>query len=376
MIMVRKPTYCMIAIVLMGSFSIAQTIPSRAVVRYDLSMMGGKFPPGINSADPASDLQINESPDAYGYSIDMDGLLAKNTTMPTGLVRIARNVTIASTNYNWYYRRLWRFSGTTLEYYAQDYDDVLVKQKLSKLFFNESSDPIIEIVPFAPDNVCIAKTNGSFVIGNVSDNRALFNRTDLIQELRCTQTNFITELDGQLFVSNTKGLMSFSQGSSVELTRKVRNNLSSFVSLPLTLDYEKKRVIATSATANTGFIYEPSTSKLFRWNGTAFRYTTPQFHLPDWAPFLPDRLVFTIANGNKKNGSLKYQVKYEDDDWGRVQTMLLKYQPGDYTVISDDLAAPMSVHKFQLRLTDITTNKFIKEIRVDLKDFSIDDYSQ
>jgi len=336
-----------------------------------------EFPASVNNTDSPTDLKSWETPDGYGYSITNDGLLAKNTTMPLGTTRISRSVSITTTNYNWYYRRLWRINGTTLDYYAPDYDDVLVRQKSSRVPFNEDTNNIVEIVPFGGDNMCVAKRTGSYILGNIVDDRALFTKTDIVQELRCLSSDYITELDGRVFVSNDKGLFTWESGQSVEVTRKVRKDLSSFSSLPLKVDYEHKWVVATNTTtANTGFIFEIDTGKIYRWNGTAFRFTTRQFHLPDWQPFLPDRLIFIVQNADKENGTLKYQVKYEDGNWERETRVDLRYQPGDYTFVTDDLAAPRNVRKFQVRLADLSANKYIKEIRFDSQTISLDDYSE
>lgn len=346
----------------------------RAVAVYNLYTLGGGFPPTLNSADPATDLKANETPDCYGLDLSKDGKIGAVAAMPTGTTRIQKTYVVSTQTNYWHYNRLWYWSGTTLNYYAPLYNDVLVKQRNSAMDFSEDSNAILTIVPFGSDDLFVSKATGGYVVGNCADTRALFQRSDIFQEVAASSATRVAELDGSIFVSNSKGLIGLQSGRTVELTRPVRDDLSAFTNLALTVDYEKHRIIGTGAT-NTGFVYDASTGNLYRYAGTsAFRYTTRQFRLPDWQTFNPSRIIFVIQHGDTKNGQLKYQVKLEEDDWGPVETVDLDYVEGFYVWVPEDLRDPRLVNKFQVRVTALDANKYIREIRLDSKAFDAGSY--
>jgi len=348
---------------------------------FDMYVIANGFPAGLNTADPPTDLGPDETPDGYGFELARDGRLAKNTTMATATSRVQKSISItegaASIPYYWHYRRLWNITNRTastasniLTFGARDYNDIFYPQTNGKIYFDEDANPVLAIVPFQPDSLFIVKASGSYVLGSLSDTRAFFTRTDIIQEMFAAAANRVCEMDNVIFVSNTDGLIGYENGKIVELTRKVRNDLTNFQNLALTVDYERKRIKGGS-----NFIFEMETGKLFRYSSTNFRYTTRQWHLPDYAPAQIDRLIFVVEHGDTEDGVITYQVKYEDESWGDEFKIKVMSEGERYTIITEDLEYARSTRRFQVRITDMDTNKYIKEIRLDRAAFSLDDYA-
>lgn len=342
--------------------------------RYELYVIAGpsregEFPPGLNTATPPSDLRPDETPDGYGYDLAKDGYIAKGT-IPSGSARINYTTNLSSKTYTWAYQRLWLTNGTTLSYGAPYYNDVYVPQSAGKLVFSEDANALMGILPFAPDSLFVFKSTCGYIAGNCADDRGYFQRTQPLQGMGATGITCTVELDGIVYASNGNGLFACDASRRVtELTRPIRNDLSGFTNLALVADYDSHRVIGGSV-----LVWDAETKKLFRYSGSNFRFTTRQFRLPDWKPFMVDRLLFTIYHPTAGNGRLTYQVKFEDEPWSREYTCQLPYQEEKYTVVSESLEQPRSVHKLQVRITDIVGGKYLKEIRLDSSAFSLDDY--
>ena len=337
------------------------------------------FPPRLNTTVPATELGPAETPDAYGFDLTKDGLIGKGT-IPTATDRITKNVTLTGSfagNYTFHYKRLWRIDGTTLIVGAQNYDAAYYDQG-PDIPFNEDSNPILDVVPCGPDFLFIAKSTGAYVLQNCGDSRGsiLFQRTDLIQEMKVAAADRIVELNGNIYVANDKGLMFLNVNSleATESTRAVRDSLTDlgFPSLVLKSDYQKRYVIGGST-----FVMDTETGGIFRYSGNSFLYTSPKWHLPDYSPFNVDRLIFTIEHTSTSKGTLRYQVKLNDQDLGKYVDMPIPHDNRNETrtIIDWPLgdADRANARTFQLKITSISTGKYIKSIFVDGENLSFDD---
>lgn len=362
-----------LATLLTASVAFGQTRLYSPATKYDLYVIGGawekgRFPPGLNTADPAYDLAPDETPAGYGYDLTKEGVIAKGT-IPSGSTRIIYTTNISSKTYTWAYQRLWLTNGTALTYGAPYYNDTYMPQNSGKLHFTEDTNPLMGVLPFGLDSLFVFKSTGGYVIQNCADERGYFQRSQLIQGMGATGITCTVEMDGIVYASNANGLFAFDRGTVTELTRAVRNGLTGYTNLGLVADYDSHRIICGST-----LVYEQETKKLFKYSGSSFLYTTRQFHLPDWRVFTVDRLLFTVVHPTSENGTLKYQVKFEDSAWSKEYTVRLSYQAGLYTLVSETLEEAQTVHKFQVRLTDLTNNKQIREIRLDSQAFQVDDF--
>jgi hypothetical protein len=351
---------------------VAQFAPQK----YDIFIVGGPsrqgdFPPGLNTQTEPYNLRSDETTDGYGFDLDIDGAIKKSVTAPSGKSRVARTVTITSTNYYWYYNRLWYFNQTNLFYYAKFYDDVVVPQRSSKIVFNEDNSNIKNICPYGQDSMVVGKTTGSYLLSNIADTRALIQKTDLGQEFAIYDTNSIIEINDSVFVSNSNGVYALTGGQVKELSRVLRDDLVGVSNETFTADYDNGRLITTG-----GMVYELETGKWFEYNGSSFRYTTRQFHLPDWAPFVVDRLLFVISHSNTSDGWLKYQIRRDDNQWSSEFRAQLPYQAEKYVLVSWTLQQATEARKVQVRITDISANILLFQIRMDVGIANVDDYTQ
>jgi hypothetical protein len=343
---------------------------------FNLYVMGGGYPPGLNTETQPTDIKADETPDGYGFDLTIDGGIKKGI-IPSGTTRIAKTVTLTSVPYYWYYNRLWNITNRTastastiLTYGALDYDDIYVPQRLGKLHFSEDANNILAIVPFGRDNLYVGKSTGGYILSNIADSRALFQKTDIMQELAISAAANVVELDGVIYVSNASGLFASTGNETKEVFRKIRSSSVVGTGVALTADYAKKRIVGAAT-----FVYEPETDKVFKYSSTAFRYTTRQFRLPAYDPFSIERVWFVIKRTDSNDVWLTYQLKYEDEDWTDAVTRNFEFISDKYTYVSEDFEQARSARKFQLRITDMSSNLVLKEIRLDAGAFNADDYS-
>jgi hypothetical protein len=168
-------------------------------------------------------------------------------------------------------------------------------------------------------------------------------------------------IDNVAYVSNASGLMAYvnqgASGQAKEVTEKIRNNLTGFTNLNLTADFAKKWIIA-----GTALVYDIARDKLFKY-ASGFRFTSRQFHLPTWEPMYIDRLDFVVEHSGSSDGTLTYQLKFEDDAWEEETQLSLPFQEEAFSVVTAAIDG-RSCRRFQLRLTALSATKSIKEIRI------------
>ena len=340
----------------------------------------GTLPPGLNTAMPASGLETDQSPDCYGLDLSLDGKIGTGT-IPTGTTRIAKTVTIDvsdlgggdKTPFLLYYGRLWNITGltnagtsTTLKIGAPNYESKWLLQSTDFSFAEETPPtPILAIVPMGDGDMAVIKSTGSYIVENVYDPRGTqyFRRSNMIQELYAAAVANVVELDGVLYVSNANGLIAYEDGRTKDLTAPVRDSKTGYTTLALKADYIKKRVIA-STVSGIGFVYDVPSKKLFKYSGSDFRYTSPRFHNPLWHEVAIDGLVFVIEHGDTEDGTLTYQYRYEEEEWSDEAIVYLEYGVGNDVVVREGLAEGRRAYHFQIRITELSDNKRIDEIRV------------
>ena len=344
---------------------------------YELRTLAGNFPPTLNTSTPPTDLEIGETPECYGIDMTVKGRL-KTGTIPTGTSRVAKTQTITTVPYIWVYKRLFNITNLTastastiLRYGAPHYDDVYMKQGVGGIQFDEDAQTLVQIVPFGQDSLLIGKSTGSYVLSNLNDTRGdkFWGKTDIIQKMAVSAAARVTELDGVVYTSNADGLFVLKEGRVEEITERVKDDVTDYANQTLTIDYDESYIIG-----GTKFAYDVVNDKLFNWATSGFRFTSRQFHLPDWAPVSIDELLFVIEHSDTEDGELKYQKKYDEEDWTDEYTVELPYNQEKYTMVSTSMDREVSVRKVQVRLTSLTATKYIKEIRLGESSFNVDDY--
>ena len=350
-----------------------------------LQLLAGEFPPGLNTATPETDLTPSETPDGYGFDLTVDGKI-KTGSVPTvanerATARVQQINTISTIPYLWHGRRLWNITNLTastasnvLTFGALDYDEVFYppSSRFNKIHFSEDTATILAVLPLEPDALFIAKTTGGYVIRNISDTRGFFQVSDLVQEMACGAANRAIVMGNVVYVGNaTDGIQSYENFKTNEVSRKIRPSRATIGALALTADFERKLLILGST-----YVYDVTADKWFNFSGSSFRYTTRRVRAPNWSPFSVSRVIFTIEHGDETTGVLKYQLRHDKDDWGKTYTVRLPYQPDGYTTVFESLEDNFASRKWQMRITSLSSGKYIREIHMETEGFGMDDYGE
>jgi len=349
-----------------------------------IKLLAGDFPPTLNTASADTDLQPNETPDSYGFDLLADGKIKKGT-VPTGTARVEKSVTLTegalSVPYLWHGNRLWNITNRTastasniLTYGALNYQDVFYPSNTSfyKRFFNEDAQTILAILPIEPDSLLIIKTTGSYVIRNISDTRGFFQVSDLIQPMAAGAANRCAVVNNVAFVGNaTDGVIGYENYKTVEATRKLRPERATIGALAMTADFERQWLILGST-----YVYDVANDKWFNYSGSGFRFTSRRVRNPDWTPFSVQRLIFAIEHGDTTNGTLKYQVRHDKSTWSKTYTVNLPYTQEKYVTVSEGLELQNSSTKWQMRVTSLSSGKYIRNIMMEAEDLTQDDYGE
>jgi len=352
--------------------------------QYEFVRLAGGFPPGLNSLDETTDLEDGFIPSGTGFDLDADGLITKNVTAPTGTAAVQKTVTldetgirtggVSSVPFLWHHGRLWNITGRTaatasnlLYVGATNYTDRFYHAR-EPIAFDEDAQTILKILPFEPDSLFIAKTTGSYVLRNLSDTRTFFQKTDMIQEMRCPAANRIAELDSVIYVTNASGLMAYQNGQTKEVSRQIRGTALS--GLAVTVDYGKKFVIL-----GTTYVYDVQRDRWFNYDGSTFSFKTRTHRNPDWSPFSVDRLVFGVKNTGSDDARFSYKYKIEDDSWSDAYTVDVLFDEGEYTTKATTLDDRRVARRFQLEITSMDSGISLRDIFLDVQNHQYDGYS-
>lgn len=327
------------------------------------------FPPTINKTADATTLKPDETPDGYGYSLVLPGRLAVGT-VPTGTARNVKTYTISTATYNYFYDRLWLASGATLTYGAPHYTGTFLKQGVGEITFPEATS-ITTYLPVGNGGLGVLTDVGAFYVANADREGGEFTRGPLVQEIPLATATYATSLNGVIYLTNADGLFAWDGAEVREISYPVRHSVGSFASVALTCDYDKDWIIGTSK-----FVYDAGAKRLYDFGASGFRYTTPTIVSDKFRPFGVSALRFAVEHTTDAGGSLKYQTRFEDDDWDLEQEVDFSYVEGAHTSVMVDLPIPRTVHKFALRLVDLSSNVYIKEIQLHAEDYVFGDMAE
>ena len=113
----------------------------------------------------------------------------------------------------------------------------------------------------------------------------------------------------------------------------------------------------------------------FKFDGSTFKYTTREFHMPDYSPFAVDRLIGIVEFTNTSAATFSYKVKYEGfGTWGQEYNVRLDQSEGNKTLIGQTLEQIRAVRRIQLQITAMSSNLKFRELRLDATVDSLDDY--
>ena len=337
--------------------------------------LASDFPATLNKEARETELQPNESPDAYGMDLDTPGLLAAISTEPTGTARIldpqasptaTGGETLGAFMF-WLYNRLWGIDVTNsnhLRYGAPDYRDTYFAQRTGLLTFTESSEAIVNFVPAGSQGLVVVKADSSFYVPNAGARDGKFIKTDVNQGFVCDTAAQINSFEGVAYCVNANGVFSFDGQTVTELTRNIRNDLSPFTTSTITFDHDKKWLIGGPVPGNTNWAIDLTNGKLFDYSQDAFRWTSRALRGEDHEPLTVDRIALMVDHSSTAGGQLAYQLKIEEQDWTDAVTVDLDYTSDQYSRVEIPLDTVEMCRKWQIRFTSLSTNVRIKEIQV------------
>ena len=319
------------------------------------------FPATLNTETEVTKLTDGQTPDAYGMDIDHPGDLAIGS-IPTGTSHIAKTYDIDAVTYSWIFQRLWRASGSSLQYGYPEYQTIFLPHEVPLGFFEDAGD----IVTFlgAGGNMFVAKATGGYMIPNAIERGGNFIHTDIQEAMKVAVAANAIELGGVAYVSNAAGLYAWDGNDPVEITAPVRSNLSRYANIALLRDENKRRLIGTAV-----FVYDPIRKGFYDFSQTGFRFTTRTMvardpRQPAERPFVTSKLRFFIENTTQDDNTFAYQIK-RDVDWEDEETVEVKYGQEARVKIEVPLKTATQAMNFAMRLNSMTAGMRIKSIQVE-----------
>jgi len=320
--------------------------------------IASKWPAGLDTETDTIDLKDGQSPDAFGQDLDANGVLAKNTTVPTGVATPTRQFTLDDSNtYDWFYGRCWRIDSANLVYAAPDYQATFFAQDTSKVSTDNDTNSIIKFFPFAGSAMFIGKASGGYALGRANSFAGDFRIGDIEQRMKVDNADHAIEMEGLAYTSNADGLYSWDGQRVTEITENVRDKSASFASQDLTKGTKEGRLIGES------FVYDSASGNVFLYSGSNFRFTSRTIIDKEFAPFMVQKLGFHVINPSEQRCIIKYQVK-RDKGWEAEQEVIVDYEENTHAFVEWALENNYAATQFAVRITDITGGLQIRRIDV------------
>jgi len=340
---------------------------------YSWVLLSGDLPPTLNTRSPATDLTPAETPSSYGIEPNRIGKLV-NGTCPAGTAAVVKTYTIGGTDYEWHFNRVWRISGTQLIYGAPEYTTVYYPQGLGHLDFTEDGNSLLKMLPVG-DSMIVFKTTGAYLIPNVSDHNATYTHGDIIQEASVATATHAVSIGGLAYASNAYGLFSVSPTGEVnEVTFPIRGS-STFKSVVLTADYNKKYLVG----ATDKSCYDILTKKTFDYNTSGFLYTSRSLRMTgrelQGNPFTVSRVAFEIEHTAEADGEIVFATQMDSRGWNDEQTIDAIYERETTERAQMDLDVQENCRAFRIKITSLS-GLSIRRIFVNSSDFTQNSFAE
>jgi len=321
------------------------------------------FPPTLVTDRPATELKPNESPSVSDIGATEEGYLVSGS-IPAGTTRVVKtyssvaNQAGSTANYEWHYNRLWRISGSQVLYGAPDYTGKYYTQGTSTLDFNDDANAVLKILEVGRTGLAFFKTTGCYVLYNAMDQSANFAHSGLIQEGSISAAAYVVELNGLAYAANASGLFAINdQGTSEEISAPVRGSISAAT---LTADYNKKIIVGGSIWA-----YDVARKRWFNYSGASFTYTTPSVRAGDDGPIQISDVGFVFdLTSSFSPGSIDYQVRFGDLDYGLEQHCVVTDERGYNTFARQEIQNAEAASHFSIRINSLPTGLKLKRVMV------------
>lgn len=323
------------------------------------------FPPGLASYPPDADLKPDLTPEAYGLDCTAIGYL-KTGSVPTGTSRVVRtylNVTNGTANhdYEWHFRRLWRFSTSnpTMYFGSPDYTGYYYPQERGEIDLNDDTGTFVKMLPVG-DSLVLFKTTGAHVILNANDYNANFRQLDLVQEAYIANATHAVELDNVAYFSNDKGLFSMTPDGQVTELSVLLRDASSVQSKALTCDYARKHVIC-----GTSAVYDVQAKKFFDYGTAGFLYRIPTLRGPLGEPLVVNAIALDVEHAASGDKTLTYSYRSGRREWTDDYTTTAIYDGEAFDRVLITLDQRESGRTFDFRVTSLDANLYIRRIHAE-----------
>lgn len=359
--------------------------------------VSSKFPSTLAKDAPPETLEDGQTPEAYGLGLDKPGWLYYDSSPAAGsqATQLTDNSAPGSNNpidaginhWHYWFNRLWGYGDNynVLWYGALGYTANFVYDGLSKVEFAEESANItgIGVLPLSKD-ILVAKGEYLYIIPNADSTSGNFQARFVRRDFTCTGINATATtllnniLDNTFYATNTKGIFGFDGQNVTELTYPIRNNLGAFSSdtiINLNADYSKNRLIGRDSTPTTKFIIEVTgdSAKLFDYNTSGFRFTTPTVQGKDGEPLTVDKvaLLYTYTAGAR--ATVDVDVKINDTWKAEKQFTIVPATSNGRAELF--LSNNLVCRRWAVRLNSISPNLYISAIQAHVKQGGIQGYS-
>jgi hypothetical protein len=198
-----------------------------------------------------------------------------------------------------------------------------------------------------------------------------FEKTHFIQELYATTATHATTVMGMPVVSNARGVFMYTGDNVVELTRPVRHSLGSFGASAITVDYTRQKIVGAS------FVIDVQSKKLFDYQ-SGFRYTTPLLvQRKGFGPFTINSLAIAYEMADAESATISWQTKAEDNDWFTEEDFEISATGTERSRIERQILNPeRTAHKFQIRLTALSSNVYIRAMYANVVNLAVEGSSE
>lgn len=353
------------------------------------TVVGDQFPPSLNNVDDPSRLEVFESPYVHGANWTTDGFLASSTQaqIGTGTALDQTKKTLGGVVYYWYYGRLWGWSGTTLLIGEFGVDDIFLKQGTGKMV---SEATIIGVQACFGNALWVMTATGSYILKNADDRSGVFELGQFLQDIQVkvlTAVPIASTMDGMPVWTNYYGTYIYDGSKVIQLSRKAKIQYSSSVGAfdssgvgGIFIDYNRKKIdLRTSSTSEvTQGVIDMETGKLLSYlrkttgDEPAFEYYTPVLmQEPSGAPFTVDTIALVIKWYGPGDTTINWATRAEEEDWF-IENEIYIHRPGnEYTRIEKEINNPSrSAHKFQIAITGLESNIWIKTIMLNVTNYA------
>lgn len=325
--------------------------------------IAGEFPPKLVTNKPSRKLEIGETPNCTGINALAEGYM-QTGTIPTVDTRAVRTYTIGGTDYEWHYKRLWRFSQSQVIYGAPDYTSVYFPQGDGYEDLNEvdgASVPILKMLPLGGKDMVFLRSTGSHVFINANDIFGRWFVSDYMQEVSIADATHAVELDGDIYFVNTDGFYKLNTNYEVEdIGYAVSGDITPAA---VTADYNKK-LIRIGAT----HIYDVKNERFLKYSGSTFVYETPELEI-DNEGLTVTEVEFHFDKTANTAVELQFNVQFEERGYLDVPiTVSIENQRGDEQTAHIQIP-PDTGKTFQLKITSLPSTIKLTSIWVYLEGY-------